>query len=56
MKTPLSPAEVHRQYQETITTFLKTVPDATLRLRLGREAAPSSAPAPWASGRPTAGR
>ncbi len=34
MKTPLSPAEVHRQYQETITTFLKTVPDATLRQRL----------------------
>ena len=34
MKTPLSPAEVHRQYQETVTTFLKTVPDATLRQRL----------------------
>ena len=34
MKTPLSPAEVHRQYQETVTAFLKTVPDATLRQRL----------------------
>lgn len=38
MKNPLSPAEVHRQYEENISTFLKTVPDATLRVRLGREA------------------
>ena len=37
MKTPLSPAEAHRQYQETVTTFLKTVPDATLRQRLRAE-------------------
>ena len=37
MKTPLSPAEVHKQYQETLTAYLKTVPDATLRVRLQRE-------------------
>jgi len=38
MKTPLSPAEVHKQYEETLSAFLKTVPDATLRFRLAREA------------------
>ena len=38
MKTPLSPAEVHRQFQDTMTAFLKTVPDATLRQRLRSEA------------------
>ncbi|MCI9403718.1 MAG: AAA family ATPase [Oscillospiraceae bacterium] len=38
MKTPLSPAEVHRQYNETMTTFLKTIPDARLRVQLSREA------------------
>jgi hypothetical protein len=38
MKTPLSPAEVHKQYEETLSAFLKTIPDATLRLRLGQEA------------------
>ena len=38
MKTPLSPAEVHKQYEKYLSTFLKTVPDATLRLRLSREA------------------
>ena len=37
MKTPLSPAEVHKQYEETLNTFLKTIPDATLRVRLSRE-------------------
>ncbi len=38
MKTPLSPAEVHKQYEETLTAFLKTVPDATLRVRLSHGA------------------
>ena len=38
MKTPLSPAQVHKQYEETLSAFLKTVPDATLRLRLSHEA------------------
>ncbi len=38
MKTPLSSAEVHKQYEKYLSTFLKTIPDATLRLRLGREA------------------
>ncbi len=38
MKTPLSSAEVHKQYQETLAAYLKTIPDATLRLRLQREA------------------
>ena len=38
MKTPLSPAEVHKQYEKYLSTFLKTVPDATLRVRLGHEA------------------
>ena len=38
MKTPLSPAEVHKQYQETLAAYLKTVPDATLRVRLQHEA------------------
>ena len=38
MKTPLSPAEVHKQYQETLTAFLKTIPDATLRVKLAHEA------------------
>ncbi len=38
MKTPLSPAEVHKQYEKYLSTFLKTVPDATLRLRLSHEA------------------
>lgn len=38
MKTPLSPAEVHKQYEDSLSAFLKTVPDATLRLRLGQEA------------------
>ena len=38
MKTPLSSAEVHKQYEKYLSTFLKTVPDATLRVRLGHEA------------------
>ncbi len=38
MKTPLSPAEVHKQYQETLTAFVKTLPDATLRVRFQHEA------------------
>jgi len=38
MNTPLSPTQVHKQYQDTLAAFLKTVPDATLRLRLSHEA------------------
>ncbi len=38
MKTPLSPAEVHKQYEETLSAFIRTVPDATLRVRLTHEA------------------
>jgi len=34
MKTPLSPAEVHKQYNEAVSAFIRTVPDATLRVRL----------------------
>ena len=37
MKTPLSPAEVHKQYEEGVTAFIRSVPDATLRLRLTKE-------------------
>ncbi len=38
MKTPLSPAEVHRQYDAGVSAFLRTIPDAALRVRVGREA------------------
>ncbi len=38
MKTPLSPAEVHRQYEEALSAFVKSLPDATLRVRLSGEA------------------
>ena len=38
MKTPLSPAEVHKQYEKYLSAFLKTIPDATLRVRLGHGA------------------
>ena len=37
MKTPLSPAEVHRQYEEGLSALISTVPDAALRLRLNHE-------------------
>ena len=37
MKTPLSPAEVHKQYEEGVSTFIRSVPDAGLRVRLGRD-------------------
>ena len=37
MKTPLSPREVHKQYQDGLTAFLHTIPDAGLRLVLVRE-------------------
>ncbi len=38
MKNPLSPAEVHRQYEEGVSAFIRTIPDASLRVRLNREA------------------
>ena len=37
MSTPLSALDVHRQYEEAVSAFLKTVPDATLRVKMGRE-------------------
>ncbi|BDF66891.1 hypothetical protein CE91St43_08630 [Oscillospiraceae bacterium] len=37
MKTPLSPMEVHKQYEEGVSTFVHTVPDAALRVRLTHE-------------------
>ncbi len=37
MKTPLSPGEVHKQYEEGVSAFLRTIPDDALRLRLGSE-------------------
>ena len=37
MNTPLSALDVHRQYEEAVSAFLKTVPDATLRVKMGRE-------------------
>ncbi len=37
MKTPISPTEVHKQYEDTLTAFIRTVPDATLRVRLRHE-------------------
>ena len=37
MKTPLSPAEVHKQYEEGVGAFIRSVPDAALRVRLKGE-------------------
>ena len=37
MKTPLSPAEVHKQYEEGVSAFIRAVPDAALRVRLTHE-------------------
>ena len=37
MKTPLSPAEVHKQYEEGVGAFIRSVPDAALRARLRAE-------------------
>lgn len=38
MKTPLSPAEVHKQYEEGVTALIKTVSEPTLRMKLSAEA------------------
>jgi len=38
MKSPLPPAEVHRQYEETLCAFIQSLPDAVVRARLVREA------------------
>jgi len=38
MKTPLSPAEVHKQYEDALSAFVKSLPDAALRVRLMGEA------------------
>ena len=40
MKTPLSPREVHKQYEDGLSAFLRTIPDAGLRLTLVREVDP----------------
>lgn len=37
MKTPLSSAEVHKQYEEGVGAFISSVPDAALRVRLKGE-------------------
>ena len=37
MKTILPAAEVHKQYEQGVTTFIRTVSDATLRVRLSKE-------------------
>ena len=37
MKTPLSAAAVHKQYNEAMTAFRRQIPDATLRVRFGRD-------------------
>ena len=38
MKTPLSAAAVHNQYDEAMTAFRRHSPDATLRVRFAKEA------------------
>lgn len=37
MKTPLSPAEVHKQYEEGVTALIKTIAEPTLRMKLSAE-------------------
>ncbi len=37
MKTPLSPAEVHKQYEEAVSAYLHTVSDAALRVLINQE-------------------
>lgn len=37
MKTPLSPAEVHKQYEDAVGTYLHTVSDAALRVLINQE-------------------
>lgn len=37
MKTPLSAAAVHKQYNEAMTAFRRQLPDAALRVRFGRD-------------------
>ncbi|MDE6108430.1 MAG: AAA family ATPase, partial [Oscillospiraceae bacterium] len=37
MKTPLSPAEVHKQYEEAVSAYLRTVSDAALRVLINQE-------------------
>ena len=37
MKAPLSSAEVHKQYEEGVGAFIRSVPDAALRVRLKSE-------------------
>ncbi len=38
MKTPLTAAAVHKQYNEAMTAFRRQLPDALLRTRFGRDA------------------
>jgi len=38
MKVPLSASAVHKQYEETLSAFVKSLPDAALRVRLSGEA------------------
>ena len=38
MHSPLNPSDFHRQYDNILSTFLRHVPDATMRLRLTQEA------------------
>ena len=40
MKTPLSAAAVHKQYDEAMSAFRRHIPDATLRVRFAKEADP----------------
>ncbi|MBO5034406.1 MAG: AAA family ATPase [Oscillospiraceae bacterium] len=37
MKMPLSPAEVHKQYEEAVSAYLHTVSDAALRVLINQE-------------------
>ena len=37
MSGPLSPSEVHKQYNDGVSAFLRTIPDATLRLTFSRD-------------------
>ena len=37
MKTPLSPAEVHKQYEDAVSAYMHTVSDAALRVLINQE-------------------